>query len=123
MPPSAHPSTLLAPFQSLFNAPTWRKVQRLLIGTLLARGRRTVAAAPGSSPGQAPGCHAAMDDALLGLTHFERTGANATEPVLVKTGISERLGLRHKTILLRTQRHGGLGSDRCLPTQYPTQTV
>ena len=39
-----------------------------------------------------------MDDALLGLTHFERTGANATEPVLVKTGISERLGLRHKTI-------------------------
>ena len=45
MPPSAHPSTLLAPFQSLFSAPTWRKVQRLLIGTLLARGRRTVTAA------------------------------------------------------------------------------
>ena len=45
MPPSAHPSTLLAPFQSLFSAPTWRKAQRLLIGTLLARGRRTVTAA------------------------------------------------------------------------------
>lgn len=45
MPPSAHLSTLLAPFQSLFTAPTWRKVQRLLIGTLLARGRRTVTAA------------------------------------------------------------------------------
>ena len=53
MPPSAHPSTLLAPFQSLFSAPTlrqaqgrlWRKVQRLIIGTLLARGRRTVTAA------------------------------------------------------------------------------
>ena len=45
MPPSAHPSTLLAPFQSLFSAPTWRKVQRLFIGTLLARGRRTVSAA------------------------------------------------------------------------------
>ena len=45
MPPSAHPSTLLAPFQSLFSAPTWRKVQRLFIGTLLARGRRTVTAA------------------------------------------------------------------------------
>ena len=44
MPPSAHLSTLLAPFQSLF-APTWRKVQRLLIGTILARGRRTVTAA------------------------------------------------------------------------------
>ena len=53
MPPSTHASTLLAPFQSLFNAPTWRKVQRLIVGTLLARGRRTVTAAPGSSPGQA----------------------------------------------------------------------
>ena len=46
MPPSAHPSTLLAPFQSLFSAPTWRKVQRLIVGTLLAHGRRTVTAAP-----------------------------------------------------------------------------
>lgn len=45
MPPSAHPITLLAPFQSLFSAPTWRKVQCLLIGTILARGRRTVTAA------------------------------------------------------------------------------
>ena len=45
MPPSAHTSTVLAPFQSLFSAPTWRKVQRLFIGTLLACGRRTVTAA------------------------------------------------------------------------------
>ena len=45
MPPSTHSSTVLAPFQSLFSAPTWRKVQRLIIGTLLARGRRTVTAA------------------------------------------------------------------------------
>ena len=45
MPPSAHISTLSAPFQSLFSTPTWRQVQRLLIGTLLARGRRTVMAA------------------------------------------------------------------------------
>ena len=45
MPPSAHPGTLLAPFQSLFSAPTWRKVQRLIVGTLLAHGRRTVTAA------------------------------------------------------------------------------
>ena len=45
MPPSAHSSTVLAPFQSLFSAPTWRKVQRLIVGTLLARGRRTVTAA------------------------------------------------------------------------------
>ena len=45
MPPSTHSSTVLAPFQSLFSAPTWRKVQRLIIGTLLACGRRTVTAA------------------------------------------------------------------------------
>ena len=50
MPPSAHLISLLTPFQSLFSAPTWRKVQRLIIGTLLARGRRTVTAAPGSKP-------------------------------------------------------------------------
>ena len=42
---STGPSTVLAPFQSLFSAPTWCKVQRLVIGTLLARGRRTVTAA------------------------------------------------------------------------------
>ena len=53
MPPSTHLSTVLTPFQSLFSAPTWRKVQHLIIGTLLACGRRTVTAAPGSSPGQA----------------------------------------------------------------------
>ena len=45
MSPSANSSTVLAPFQSLFSAPTWRKVQRLFIGTLLAHGRRTVTAA------------------------------------------------------------------------------
>ena len=69
MSPSANSSTVLAPFQSLFSAPTlnqvqgrlWRKVQRLFIGTLLARGRRTVTAAPGSSPGQALR-HTGQDD-------------------------------------------------------------
>ena len=45
MPPSIHNSTVLVPFQSLFNAPTWRKVQRLIIGHLLVHGRRTVMAA------------------------------------------------------------------------------
>ena len=39
-----------------------------------------------------------MERPLLGLAHLERPGTNAPEPVLVKTGISERLGLRHKTI-------------------------
>jgi hypothetical protein len=32
-------------FESVFSQPTWRKVQVLLIGTLLARGRRTVTSA------------------------------------------------------------------------------
>ena len=37
--------TVLAIFQSAFTCPTWEKAQVLIIGTLLARGRRTVAAA------------------------------------------------------------------------------
>ena len=36
---------ILAHFQPVFTAPTWRKVVLLLVGTLLARGRRTVTAA------------------------------------------------------------------------------
>jgi hypothetical protein len=38
-------SAVLALFQSLFTAPTWERVLILLVGTLLARGRRTVTAA------------------------------------------------------------------------------
>ena len=36
---------ILAQFQPLFTAPTWKKMMTLLTGTLLARGRRTVTAA------------------------------------------------------------------------------
>jgi DDE superfamily endonuclease len=36
---------VLATFRPLFTAPTWRKLMTLLTGTLLAQGRRTVAAA------------------------------------------------------------------------------
>ncbi len=36
---------VLAHFQPLFTVPTWKKVVTLLIGTLLARGRRTVTTA------------------------------------------------------------------------------
>ena len=36
---------VLAHFQPLFTAPTWRKVVMLLVGTGLPRGRRTVTAA------------------------------------------------------------------------------
>jgi hypothetical protein len=37
--------SVLCAFESAFAGPTWSKVQVLIIGTLLARGRRTVAAA------------------------------------------------------------------------------
>src|SRR5215471_12312208 len=40
---------VLAAFRPLFTAPTWRKLMTLLAGTLLAHGRRTVAAALRSS--------------------------------------------------------------------------
>ena len=36
---------LLSPFASLFDARTWRKVQSLLMGVVLAPGRRTVTSA------------------------------------------------------------------------------
>ncbi len=36
---------VLAVFRPLYTAPTWRKLMTLLTGTLLAQGRRTVAAA------------------------------------------------------------------------------
>ncbi len=36
---------VLAHFQPLFTAPTWRKGVMLLVGTILARGRQTVTAA------------------------------------------------------------------------------
>ncbi len=36
---------VLAPFEPLFTAPTWKKVMTLLVGTVLARGRRTVTVA------------------------------------------------------------------------------
>ena len=45
MPLSPEISAVLTPIQNLFTAPTWHKVQVLLLGTLLARGRRTVTAA------------------------------------------------------------------------------
>ncbi len=45
MPLPPQISEVLSLFQSIFTAPTWSKVQVLLVGTLLARGRRTVAAA------------------------------------------------------------------------------
>ncbi len=37
--------SLLSPFASLFDARTWRKVQLLLTGVILAPGRRTVTSA------------------------------------------------------------------------------
>jgi len=45
MPLSEPVITVLRHFESAFSAPTWKNVQVLIIGTILARGRRTVAAA------------------------------------------------------------------------------
>jgi hypothetical protein len=42
---SPPPVTVLQEFGSAFSRPTWSKVQVLIVGTLLARSRRTVAAA------------------------------------------------------------------------------
>ena len=45
MPCSDPMRAMLAPFRPLFTAPTWKKMEILLRGPLLARGRRTVTAA------------------------------------------------------------------------------
>ena len=45
MSPSDPILSVMREFESVFSQPTWRKVQVLLIGTLLARGRRTVTSA------------------------------------------------------------------------------
>jgi DDE superfamily endonuclease len=45
MPLSDTILTLMREFQSAFSQPTWCKLQYLIVGTILARGRRTVAAA------------------------------------------------------------------------------
>lgn len=45
MPLSPEILTVLSIFQSAFTSQTWEKAQILIVGTLLARGRRTVTAA------------------------------------------------------------------------------
>ena len=45
MPLSESILTVMREFQSAFSQPTWSKVQLLIVGTILARGRRTVTAA------------------------------------------------------------------------------
>jgi hypothetical protein len=45
MPLSTEILSVLSIFESAFTAPTWEKAQALIVGTLLARGRRTVTAA------------------------------------------------------------------------------
>ena len=37
--------SILVPFATLFNNPTWRKAQVLLVGAILTSGQRTVAVA------------------------------------------------------------------------------
>ena len=108
MPPSAHPSTHLAPFQSLFSAPTWRKVQRLIIGTLLARGRRRTVTAVLRYTGQG-------DTASFSLYHqvFNRArwsalkGSRCLLALLVQTFDAAGTALRSSS----TKRWSDAGDD------------
>jgi hypothetical protein len=45
MPVSPEILPVLAIFENAFTAPTWEKAQTLIVGTLLARRRREIAAA------------------------------------------------------------------------------
>ncbi len=45
MPLSTPILTVMQHFESAFSPPTWHHVQVLIVGTLLARGRRSVTAA------------------------------------------------------------------------------
>ena len=59
--------SVLSEFESVFSQPTWRKMQVLIVGTLLARGRRTVTAAL-----RQMGLHAASN---VRLSHHGRNHA------------------------------------------------
>src|SRR5579863_6968019 len=58
---------VLTVFRPLFTAPTWRKLMTLLTGTLLAQGRRTVAAVLRSTGNEMVGnwssCHQVLNRA------------------------------------------------------------
>jgi hypothetical protein len=75
---------VLAHFQPLFTAPTWSKVVLLLVGTLLAHGRRTVTAAL-RQVGQQSNAHSSrlpsgpQPCALVGLTSEPTTLASIGE--------------------------------------------
>ena len=48
MPVSPEILPVLAIFENAFTAPTWEKTQTLIVGTLLARRQREIAAARGA---------------------------------------------------------------------------
>lgn len=68
-------TAILNVFQSLFTAPTWTKVQVLLVGTLLARGRRTVAAAR-RHMGQGDDCHFSQYHPVFNRARWSRLAAS-----------------------------------------------
>jgi len=65
---------VLAVFRPLFTAPTWRKLMTLLTGTLLARGRRTVAAALRASGNDQAGNWSLFHQVLAPLTMVSFSG-------------------------------------------------
>lgn len=75
MPLPTEVTTILSVFQSLFTAPTWTKVQVLLVGTLLARGHRTVAAAL-RQMGRGDDCHFSQYHPVLNRARWSRLAAS-----------------------------------------------
>lgn len=68
-------SEVLKVFQSFFTAPTWSRVQVLLIGTLLARGRRTVSTALGQT-GHGDDSHFSSYHQVLNRARWSRLAAS-----------------------------------------------
>jgi hypothetical protein len=87
---------VLAAFGPLFTAPTWRKLMTLLTGTLVAHGRRTVAAALRHTGNEVE-------------TNFSTFHQGRESCVLVATG-REPSTVHHDCENLRAgRRHGGTG--------------
>src|SRR5258708_23163970 len=86
---------VLMTFRPLFTTPTWRKLMILLSGTLLAQGRRTVAAAlrhaDNSMAGNLGNFHPVLDRARSSPL----AGSRRLLPLIVAAFVSggERVGL------------------------------
>lgn len=69
---------VLAQSEPLFTAPTWKKVVTLLVGTVLARGRRTVTAALRQMDSHFSGFHQVLNRARWSPLAVSRMGFQDT---------------------------------------------